>query len=79
MLFLESQSICWQVLNKKKSRFQTNLKTMSEHRLLKSGNTAMLDLLARTFKLNSVLRESYRRLLEKESALQSCDSLRLYS
>lgn len=52
---------------------------MSEHHLLKSGNTAMLDLLARTFKLNSVLRESYRRLLEKESALQSCDSLRLYS
>lgn len=58
---------------------------MSGYHPLQFGSTAILGLLARAFKFISVLRESYRKLIDKqkqnvkESALESCDSLRLYS
>lgn len=58
---------------------------MSGYHPLQFGSKAILGLLARAFKFISVLRESYRELIDKqkqnvkESALESCDSLRLYS
>lgn len=58
---------------------------MSGYHPLQFGSTAVLGLLAKAFKFISVQRERYRELIEKqkqnvkESALESCDSLRLYS
>lgn len=57
---------------------------MSGYHPLPFGSAAILGLLARAFKFISVLRESYRELIDKQkqnvkSALESCDSLRLYS
>lgn len=70
---------------KKKKKIPEKSTIMSGYHPLQFGSTAILGLLARAFKFISVLRESYRELIDKqkqdvkESALESCDSLRLYS
>lgn len=70
---------------KKKKKIPKKSTIMSGYHPLQFGSTAILGLLARAFKFISVLRESYRELIDKqkqnvkESALESCDSLRLYS
>lgn len=72
-------------LKKKKKKIPEKSTIMSGYHPLQFGSTAILGLLARAFKFISVLRESYRELIDKqkqnvkESALESCDSLRLYS